>query len=175
MTAVTGNVFTAAQFNQHVRDNLNTTAPAAATTAGRILVTTGANSVTERDPVVDYLGDAESTATTTFVDLATVGPSVTVVTGTKALITVGAGASNSNLGLASRVAVSITGATTIAANDADSYLQESGNVDDQFQGTWTYITTALNAGTNIFTNKYRTSAGGGTSTFSRRLVTVTPF
>lgn len=175
MTAVTGNVFTAAQFNQHVRDNLNTTAPAQATTAGRILVATGANTVTERNPSVGYLEDEESTATTTYVDLATVGPAVTVTTGTKAMITTGAGCSNNTLGLASRVAVAVSGATTIAAADADSYLEESGNVSDQFQGTWTYITTALNAGSNTFTNKYRTSAGGGTSTFSRRLVTVVPF
>src|SRR5690606_12967068 len=34
MTAVSGSVFTAAQFNQFVRDNLNETAPARATTAG---------------------------------------------------------------------------------------------------------------------------------------------
>jgi len=109
------------------------------------------------------------------VDLATVGPAVTVTTGTKAMVTVGAGASNNTLGLASRVAAAVSGATTIAAADGDSYLEESGNVDDQHQGTWTYITTALNAGSNTFTVKYRTSAGGGTSTFSRRLVTVVPF
>lgn len=175
MTAVTGNVFTAAQFNQHVRDNLNTTAPAVATTAGRIIVTTAANVVTERDSQVAFIGTDESTATTTYVDLATVGPAITVTTGTKAVVAIGGGASNNTIGLASRIAATISGATSIAANDSDSFLIESGNVSDHFQGTWVYITTALNSGSNTFTAKYRTSAGGGVSSFDNRLVMVLPF
>jgi hypothetical protein len=175
MTAVTGNVFTAAQFNQHVRDNLNTTAPAVATTAGGIIVTTAANVVIQRTPQVAFVGTDESTATTTYVDLTTLGPAVTVTSGTKALVTIGGGASNNTIGLASRIAAAVSGATTIAAADADSFLIESGNVSDHFQGTWTYITTALNSGSNTFTAKYRTSAGGGVSNFDNRLITVTPF
>lgn len=175
MTAVTGNVFTAAQFNQHVRDNLNTTAPSVASTAGRLIVTTAANVVTERDGQVGFVGTDESTATTTYTDLATAGPAVTVTSGTKALIAVGGGASNNTAGLASRIAATISGATSIAANDSDSYLIESGNISDHFQGTYVYITTALNAGSNTFTNKYRTSAGGGVSSFDNRLIMVIPF
>lgn len=175
ITAVTGNVFTAAQFNSSVRDNLNTTSPAVAATAGGIIVTTAANVVTQRTPQVAFVGDDEATATTTYVDLTTFGPAVTAVTGTKALITIGGGVSNSIAGLASRIAVTISGATSIAANDSDSYLVESGNISDHFQATWTYITSALNAGTNTFTAKYRTSAGGGISNFDNRLVGVVPF
>jgi hypothetical protein len=175
MTAVTGNVFTAAQFNQHVRDNLNTTAPAMATTAGGIIVTTGANVVIQRNSEVAFVAADEATATTTYVDLSTLGPAVTVTSGTKALVTVGGGASNSIAGLASRIAATISGASSIAANDSDSYLIESGNISDHFQGTWTYVTTALTSGSNTFTNKYRTSAGGGTSNFDNRLISVTPF
>lgn len=175
MTAVTGNVFTASQFNQYVRDNLNTTAPAVATAAARLIVALGANSVGERVPTVGYLGTYESTATTTYTDLATVGPAITLNTGTKALISMGADTANSNAGLGSRVSVTISGATSSAAADGNSYYSESGNAGDNHQGTWTTIYNTLTGGSNTFTMKFRTTAGGGTSTFGHRLVTVTPF
>ena len=175
MTAVTGNVFTAAQFNQHVRDNLNTTAPAMATANARLIVTTGANAVTERVPTVAFTGVNESTATTTFTDLATVGPSLSATTGTRALIMIGCNASNNIAGLASRMVVAVTGATTIAAADANGFLQESGNISDAFQWTYCFIMTGLTGGSNTFTAKYRTSAGGGVSTFDNRLLCVIPF
>lgn len=175
MTAVTGVVFTASQFNQHVRDNLNTTAPAVATTAGRILVTTGANAVIERQGDVGYDGTNDTTATTTFTDLSNIGPAVTVTTGTKALYSVGVQASNNTAGLASRAGVAFSGATSSAATDSNSFCMESGNANDACQGSWVTITTSLNAGSNTFTMKYRTSAGGGVSTFDHRLIAVVPF
>ena len=48
MTAVSGSVLTAAQFNTYVRDNLNETAPAKATAAGQIFVSTAANAIAAR-------------------------------------------------------------------------------------------------------------------------------
>ena len=48
MTAVANTVFTAAQFNQHVRDNLNETAPAKATASGGYFVATGVNAIAQR-------------------------------------------------------------------------------------------------------------------------------
>ena len=44
---MTGEVVTAAQMNAHVRDNLLETAPAAATAADELIVTTAANAITE--------------------------------------------------------------------------------------------------------------------------------
>lgn len=175
MTAVTGNVFTAAQFNQNVRDNLNTTAPAVATGAGNLIVTTAANIVVERAPVVSFVGPTESTASTTYVDLPTFGPQTGATTGTRALIMLGANLSNSVGGLSSRMAVEVSVGTSIAANDTNSMLIESGNADDAFQWTWVFILTGLNAGFNYFVAKYRTSAGGGVSTFDSRLLCVIPF
>lgn len=174
MTAVTGNVFTAAQFNQYVRDNLNVTEAAVASTAGNLLATTAANVLIERSPQVGYTGTFEATTNTSFVDLATTGPAVTVTSGTKCLVFLGAQVSNSNAGLGSRVSAAVSGATTAAAADANSYYAESGNVNDGFQGTWCAIFT-VTAGSNTFTLKYRTTAGGGTSTFGHRLIAVTPF
>ena len=46
-TWVTNEVVTKAIMDAHVRDNLLETAPAAATTADELIVTTGANAITE--------------------------------------------------------------------------------------------------------------------------------
>lgn len=47
ITAVSGTILTAAQWNTHVRDNLLETMPAKATTADRMFVTTGPNSIAQ--------------------------------------------------------------------------------------------------------------------------------
>lgn len=174
MTAVTGVVFTAAQFNQYIRDNLLMTAPAIATAAGRMIVTLGSKIVGERVPTVDFIGTSQDTATATYTDLGTVGPAVTVTTGTKAFVIMGSFQSNTNAGLGNRMSVAVSGATTSAASDTNSFGTESGNADDGFKGTYATIMT-LTGGSNTFTAKYRTTAGGGTSTFSSRLVAVIPF
>lgn len=175
MTAVTGNVFTAAQFNTHVRDNLLMTAPGIATTAANIIVTTASKVVTERIPSVEFVGTFETTTSTSYTDLTTPGPAVTVVTGTKAVIMLGAHAENTIAGLGTRMGVTISGATSSAASDTNSYYAESSNADDGFKGAWVMINSALTGGTNVFTAKYRTTAGGGTSTFGNRLMAIIPF
>ena len=86
MTAVSNTVFTAAQFNTHVRDNLNETAPAKATTAGTMFIASGANSIVERVPSTAAVTTSESTGGTGYGNLATPGPAVTVTTGTKAIV-----------------------------------------------------------------------------------------
>lgn len=175
MTAVTNTVWTAAQWNQYVRDNLLVTEAAVAQNAGSLIVATAANAVTYRTPQVAFQPRFESTATSSYTDLATLGPAVTVTSGTSALIMLGGQVINDTAGLGSRIAATISGATSSSASDANCYYAEAGNVSDKFQGTWVYLNTSLTAGDNTFTLKYRTSGGGGTSTFGHRLITVTPF
>lgn len=174
MTAVANTAFTAAQFNTYVRDNLNTTAPAVATTAGRIIVTTGLNSITERDPSVGFLSTSQTTTSTTFTDLATTGPSVTVTVGVKAMVFIGSGCNNSSAGLGGKVSVDVSGANTQAASDTNAYYIESGNASDTFQGTWSTIFSPLTVGSTTFLLKYR-AVGGGTAAFNNRLVAIIPF
>jgi hypothetical protein len=174
MTAVAGTAFTAAQFNVYVRDNLNTTAPAVATTAGRIIVTTGLNSITERNPSVALVATSQGTATTTYTDLATTGPAVTVTCGVKAMVIIGGGVSNTTAGSGGRIAVDVTGAHTSAASDTNSFLAESGNASDTFKGTWVTIYSPITAGSSTFTAKYR-CVGAATANFNDRLVAVVPF
>ena len=86
MTAVANSVFTAAQFNQFVRDNLNETAPAKATTAGSHFAGTGLNSIAERLTDTDLVATSQTTISTSYADLATVGPTVTATTGPYAIV-----------------------------------------------------------------------------------------
>jgi hypothetical protein len=105
---------------------------------------------------------SQSTTSTSFVDLATVD-SVTLSTGTRALVTffggfVTAGAT----GAYSVVSVAVSGASTIAAANANGCFVVSPG--GSFQGTpsRTTVISGLTAGVNTFTLKYRVTASTGT-------------
>lgn len=173
-TAVAGDIFTASLFNTSIRDNLNATGVAAATSAGQIIVTTAANAVAARTPSVDSISTSQTRTSTTYGDLATVGPTVTVTTGTMALVIFGCQISNSTAGQGGRCAIDVSGATTQAADDNNSFLAESGNTSDAYQGSWVTVYDPINSGSNTFRLKYRL-VGSGTATFSNRSVSIVPF
>jgi hypothetical protein len=174
MTAVAGAVFQAAQFNTYVRDNLSETAPAKATTPGGYFVTTGTNQIAERVPAEDFLTTPETTTSTTYVDLATVGPSVSAVTGAYALVIIGGQVGATTAAAASaRMSFDVTGATTLAASDSRAFGKVGGTTDLYVIGSGLYLLTTLNPGTNVFTAKYRVSSGTGT--FDDRRIAVFPY
>ncbi|MEO5875530.1 MAG: hypothetical protein ABIS86_17070 [Streptosporangiaceae bacterium] len=174
MTAVTGNVHTAAQFNTGWRDNMLVSEAAVATTAGRFLVTDAARSIIERTPLVAFTAGGDSTNSATYTTLA-VDTSVAANIGQYVLISFGGQVSTDTAGLGARISVDISGSTNQVAVDTNSFYAESGNANDAHQGTWTTIITSLNPGLMLFSLRYRTTAGGGTSSFNRRLLTVTSF
>lgn len=177
LTAVTGNVLTAADWNTYVRDNLLQTAPAKATAAGRFMATSGANSIVERVPSTSEVSTSQTTSFSSFSDLATVGPVVTVTTGTKAMVWWGCSMSNNNVDGQSVMGIDISGASSISANDTDSVnLQQDGAQSGQStQMMFGKLYTNLTAGSNVFTARYRSVGALGTSTFSRRRIIVLPF
>lgn len=176
MTAVANSVFTAAQFNQFVRDNLNETAPAKATAAGGYFVATGINAITERRGTGATDLNAGDTTSTSYTDLdapAAVGPSVTVTTGSQALVFYHCQNSNSGAGSA-RASVEVTGASSIAG--ADNRSIAVFGVAGVAIGAGTAVLyasgLALTPGSNTFTMKYRVSSGTGN--FDDRRLTVFP-
>lgn len=171
MTAVSGSVFTAAQFNQFVRDNLNETAPAKASTLGGYFVTTSLNEITERVGARQTIATSETTTSTAFDDLTTAGPSVTVTTGALALVMFSAEISNSGSG-SSRASVDVSGASSSAAADIRS-LTVSGSAGVLVQASHAVFYDDLLPGSNTFTMKYRVSSGTGT--FLRRRIIVLPY
>ncbi|ROP36293.1 hypothetical protein [Saccharothrix texasensis] len=171
MTAVANSVFSAAQFNLHVRDNLNETAPAKATAAGRFLVTSGANSVTERVITEANVDTSQTTTSTSATDLTTVGPSVTVTTGTSALVLWSCEMTNNTSGQVSLTDFVVTGASSRAASDATALklMPSAAGSYPNRSGVHTLL-TGLTPGANTFTLKYW--VGGGTGSFAYRRITV---
>jgi hypothetical protein len=168
MTAVAGATFSAAQFNQYVRDNLNETGPAKVTALGQILVSTAANALAARTPDATVVTTSSTTAGTSYGDLAaTTGPAVTQNTGTSALVWFGCALSNSGAN-ASRASVVVSGASSIAANDQWAVINTGTAVFRMMTG---HRFTGLTAGSNIFTMKYDVSAGTGTF-LNRELIVI---
>ncbi len=130
-----------------------------------------AKPVTDDDLVATF----ESTTAATYGNnLATTGSAVTLVTGTKVLVTVSASLANDTAGLQSLMGYEITGATSLGAGDAIALAYESSNAGDIMQASWSTFRT-VTAGTNTFHAKYRTGPGGGTSTFGNRNISVVAY
>lgn len=176
MTAVANTAFTAAQFNQFIRDNLLETAPAKATTPGSYFSGTGLNEIAERFGATDSVLVSESLTSDEWSDLPTPGPSVTVETGQAALVVVHGSVANTGGNGSARMSYEVTGET------------EYEGADNRGIGTWGNQNTRviasgvtwhgpdslpLNPGQNTFTAKYRVSSGEGE--FLARRIIVLPF
>lgn len=173
-TWVTSEVVTASIMNTHVRDNFLETAPAKATTAnGIILSGTSVNSIVTRVPGVDFVSASESTTSTSYTDLSTSGPSISMTTGTRALVGVGAYMSSNTAGSSALMSWAVSGATTLSATDDRAARKESGVANDPTTVMWVYRYTLLTAGSNTFTAKYRADAN--TASFDDRHMWVLPF
>lgn len=173
MTAVSGAVFTAAQFNQFIRDNLSETAPAKATVPGSYFAVSDTNQITQRTPAQSIVNVSESTTSTSFVDLTTLGPQVTVVTGTTALIIVTAEITNNTASQAGRIGITISGATTETPDGSWVLRQETNGTSEFNRCSASRLHTTLTPGTNTFRMTY--AATGGTASFNFRNLAVLPF
>lgn len=174
MTAVANSVFTSAQFNTHVRDNLSETAPAKATTAGALFVATGTNAIAERAVGSAGVATTQTTSSTLWADLGTVGPSVTITTGTTVIVALSALMWNNTAGSNAQMSVAVSGASSIAANTDNAVIAESPGANDLFQVGYVFPLTGLTAGSNTFTAKYQAGVSG-TASFGRRKLVVFPF
>lgn len=146
-----------------MRDNLNLTAPALATSQGSIFVGTGANAISERIPTLVAVATQQTTTSTTYANLATVGPQVSVTTGTKAMAFWHTGLQQSTTGQNSFSSVSVSGATpTVVAADLYSCQLQAYGTSAQGHYSAHHLWTGLTAGTNSFTQVYRVDAGTGT-------------
>lgn len=170
MTAVASSVFTAAQFNTFLRDNLNETAPAKAANAGSHFAVSGPNEIAERLSETAAVLVAETTTSTSFTDLTTVGPAVTVDTGPAAWVVVHGSVENTGAG-SSRMAYDVSGATSIAAAD-NRGIGVAGTAGTVVVTSGIALHTDLTPGSNTFTAKYRVASGTGT--FQSRRIAVFP-
>lgn len=170
-TAVAGQPFTAAMANAQMRDNLNATAPALATTISSWFTGTGINAIAERIPQQNNTLASSTTTSTSYTNLGDgVNTSVTTTTGTSALVMIYANFFNS-AAVNTWVSFAVSGATTIAASDAMALMQN--HTGGRRYGNPFYLDGVLNAGSNTFTLKYRVTSGTGT--YTTRRIGVIPF
>jgi hypothetical protein len=114
----------------------------------------------------------QSTGSTSFTDLTTVGPSVTVTTGASALVIVSAELWNSSAGFAALMAFAVSGATSRAPVDAEALRKHSSSASVEMAASRMTLVTGLTPGSNTFTSKYR--GNGGTANFFNRSIVVVP-
>ena len=170
---VSGTTLTATQMNTYLRDNLLELAPAKATTPGSYFCSTGTNSIAERTPGTNLITTSQSTSSTSYVDLATVGPTVTVTTGAYCFVIVTAQMENNTADFQTYMSWAISGATTRSASDAVAVGKDGTPAGNFCRLTNFDLINNLTPGTNTFTAKYR--VGGGTGTFAERRITAFPF
>lgn len=122
-------------------------------------------------PQSAVVATSQTTTSTSYTDLATSGPAVTVTTGTKALVTVGGGLGANTAGEYPSMSFAVSGASTVAASDTTRLqVSEPFNGDGMNLSRTAYV-TGLTAGANTFTAKYK-SGSGTTVTFANRNITV---
>jgi hypothetical protein len=115
----------------------------------------------------------QNTTSTSFTDLTTAGPAVTLTTGTKVLVIVTCWLTNGTSQGDAESDFAVSGATTRAANEETSlyFKGDAANTSCGLRASSaTYLT--VTAGSNTFTVKYRRQAGVGTATFKNRQITV---
>lgn len=116
------------------------------------------------------IATSQATSSTSFTDLTTPGPAISVETGTAAEVSIAMSLINS-AAFQGRMAFAVSGASTIAANDPQSIFHPQ-TTQQRFGAT--YTVTGLTPGTNVFTAKYRTDNAANTATFADRKITVRP-
>lgn len=170
-TATANSAMTAAQWNQNVRDNLLGTGPALAPdVVGYRFVTTDTNTIDLRSTLVSSVSISDSTESTTFTDLQSFGPSLSVVTGPSALAVWFAE-------LQTNVANSAVDCS-VATQDVEASLDwaiilDGGLANQPIRLSSAHLFTDLTPGTNTFTMKY--AVGSNVGTFSNRKLLVFPF
>lgn len=115
----------------------------------------------------------ESTTSTSFTDLTTSGPAVTVTTGTKALVIFGASQRTTISGAVAQMSFAVSGATTRAATTNEwtntAFGPNATSLNEVAAAA--VVVTGLTAGSNTFTAKYCAAVGDQVQ-FQYRKITV---
>jgi hypothetical protein len=126
------------------------------------------------NPTGSVVATSQTTLSTIYTDLATAGPTVTVTIRASgaAIVILTARTDNTNSGVEVFMGFAVSGATTVAASDAQALCSSARNAGDTPKYSAVFWVTGLNAGSNTFTSKYRTTAN--TATFADRNIMVIP-
>jgi hypothetical protein len=127
---------------------------------------------------------SQGTTSTSYTDLATKGPEVTVPipSSGNALVTVTAQAAVNSEGQSAAMGFAVSGMSTVIASDNKAFIVpfysfgNPANPNLKAQASATYLVTGLVMGSNTFTAKYRVTVGkkGGEATWQNRSIIVIP-
>jgi hypothetical protein len=107
----------------------------------------------------------QGTSSTSYTALATAGPAVTITTGTKALVIL-----SSFIDARGSVSFDISGSSSFSAADTKAVQLNGDSISGIFSGV--YLMTGLTAGSNTFTQKYRSTNGAATNFQNRNLAVI---
>lgn len=173
MTFVANQVLTAAQLNTHLRDNVLETEVAKAVTIGGYFVATGKNRIAERLVLINRVNTTQGTTSTSYTDLETGGPTLTVNTGSRCFVITSCGKESSVANGKAAMSWEISGATTRPADDQVANSISGCGLLGPIRSANFDLLTTLNPGENTFTCKYK-SDSTGTATFRHRMIAVIP-
>lgn len=184
MTFTANTVLTAAQLNTHLRDNLMETEAARAQVLGDFFAVDGYNRIGRRRMGWSTISVPESTTSTEYTDLNTVGPSVTVTTGTRAIVFMSCVMTNATANKRCRMSWGITSAANAGDEGAEGTsrdpLDKTSLMSDGLsagaesrKSNFDMIESILVPGSNTFTAKYRVSEAS-TGTYNNRFLAVLP-
>lgn len=145
-------------------------------TAGQVLTAAELNDMVDEINAIKTTKAAQvltsqTTTSTSYTDLTTAGPTVTITTGTTALVTIqtiGAGTVTNR----QFMSFAVSGASTVTAGTYE-IPAESTNSPAASQRVAVFVVTGLTAGSNVFTAKYKSSDGNSIA-FAQRVLVVTP-
>lgn len=166
VTFVANSALTAAQLNTFLRDNLNETEVAKATTAGSLFISTTDNAIAEGKVSGASVSTSQTTGSTSFTNLTTAGPSVTVTTRQYAIVIFSLLLRNDGTDFAS-ANFYVSGATNLTHDPLSELTVWGANSHRTTSIAWM---TTLVPGSNTFTLQYKVSAGTGTFSNRRLLV-----
>lgn len=172
MTWTDGQVLTAAQMNTHLRDNMMETETAKATlSGGGFFVATGRHNIEERAFQAERVDVSESlTSGTDFGDLATVGPRITVTTGSKVFLMLSCRMEHASTANQCAMSYEVAGATEREAGVTKALTMDGIVGANNLAFGYVDFVTALNPGEHTFTAKYR----GSNATFNNRQMIIFP-
>jgi len=115
----------------------------------------------------------ESTSSSSYTDLTTAGPAVTVTTGTRALVMISASQRSTISGAQAYMNFAVSGATTRTPQTNENTNTSWGSVTGGMNevASVQILVTGLTAGSNTFTAKYSAPVGD-TVSFQNRKITV---
>jgi hypothetical protein len=147
--------------------------------AGDFFAVSGVNKIDRRVPTTSFVvgssGTDSQTSTTEWSDLDTAGPSLTVTTGTRALVFMSAHATIDDAASSASCSWDISGATTREPQDVTMLLFDGLAAGKTMRASqWDLIETTLTPGENTFTMKYKVGVDTTVATFQNRMLAVFP-